>query len=97
LRSLCGLSFRIGNLHTEIAKITKTDSDWITLFDSLTLFSLRSLCGLSFLIGILHTEIAKITKTDSDWITLFDSLTLFLCVLCDLRVDRLEGDSYFRG
>jgi hypothetical protein len=59
--------------------------------------SLRSLCGLSFLIGILHTEIAKITKTDSDWITLFDSLTLFLCVLCDLRVDRLEGDSYFRG
>jgi hypothetical protein len=62
----------IGLLHTEIAKITKTDSDWITLFDSLTLFSLRSLrslCGLSFRIGFLHAEVAKITKTDSGWIT----------------------------
>ena len=30
LRSLCGTSFLNGILHTEIAKVTKTDSNWMT-------------------------------------------------------------------
>ncbi len=45
------IAFRIGFLHTEIAKITQTDLDWMTVFDSLTLFSLRylrSLCEFVF-------------------------------------------------
>jgi hypothetical protein len=68
-----GSAFPIGFLHTEIAKITKTDQDWMTLFESVTpvpLRPLRSPCGIGFSDRILHTEIAKIAKTDSDWMNL---------------------------
>jgi hypothetical protein len=82
---------RVGFLHTEIAKIAKTDLNWVTLnpWSYVPWRSLRSPCGSSFLIGFLHTEIAKIAKTDFEMGDLRSVVHPFLCVLCDLRVDRL--------
>jgi hypothetical protein len=51
LRSLCGSSFLIGILHTEIVKDAKTDPDWMSLRSggpSVPWRSLQSLCGSSF-------------------------------------------------
>jgi hypothetical protein len=73
LRSLGESSFLTGILHTEIAKIAKTDfglGDPSIRGSSISLRSLRPLCEFLFLNGVLHTEIAKIAKTDSVWMAL---------------------------
>ena len=49
-----------------------------------------SVCiAFSFRIGFLHTEIAKVAKTDLELGDPSICVHPFLCVLCDLRVDRL--------
>jgi hypothetical protein len=60
-------------LHTEIAKVAKTDSVWVAL-RSVVIRLLCDLCDLCvdglFWSEFLHTEIAKVAKTDSVWVAL---------------------------
>ena len=83
--------FLIGFLHTEITKVTKTISHWMTSsIRSVGFFTIwRSPCEIPLSDRIFTHRDHKGHKDHFGLDDLFDSLCRFLCDLCDLRVKSL--------